>query len=82
MHGFYSGGIGQLKTGERKMNRFYKEALKALKQNNQQEILSDIVSYVDYLKHERAVLISALARNSEIEATILLKGMGLKTDDS
>ncbi len=64
------------------MDRFYKASIEALKQNNQHECVNDIVSYVDYLKHERAVLISVLARNNPTEAGLLLKRMGLKIHDS
>jgi len=58
------------------MKRFYRAAIKSLKDIGQDENAEDIANYVKYLEHERSVLISELSRAETLSGKELLRRMG------
>ena len=57
------------------MKRFYNKSLKTLERSHK-ELTDDINSYVCYLEHIQAVLISELAKNETWSSAMLSKRLG------
>jgi len=60
------------------MNRFYNQAIDSLRKLKQHENADDISAYVQYLEHERSILINELNRAGSFSGDQLLKKMGYK----
>jgi len=60
------------------MKRHYDRAIEGLKKNRLSEMAYDIDSYVAYLEHMRAILISQISDENTIGGDLLLQSMGYK----
>ena len=63
------------------MDRFYKDDIKVLRDNDKAEMADDIESYVNYIQLLNATLVSELNAADTPRAKWFLNNLGYKTGD-